>query len=127
MNHRIRSRKEVFANLANQVYEQELLKILLLYYPTLSKMKTNSSEKIMPVQRVKILKKELCHSASGMLQHHLQAICHFLGHHIKPSECQSHISQWGKVHVHGELIHSSLSDDLRSAKSTTRYSRWFEV
>jgi hypothetical protein len=127
MSHRIRSKKEVFTNLANQVYEREQLKILLLYYPTLdnSKTKTNSSEKIIPVRRVKILKRQL--GGNGTLQYHLQAICHFLGLHIKSSECRSHIAQWGKVRVHGELIHSCLSDDLRSGNSTTRYSRWFEV
>jgi hypothetical protein len=57
-----------------------------------SKNKTNSSEKIMPVRRVKILKQELGHGADKMLQYHLQAICHFLKLHIKSSECQSYIS-----------------------------------
>lgn len=96
MSHRIQSRKEVFVNLANQVYEREQLKILLRYYPAFynSKTRAKSSEKIMPIRRVKILKRELGHSAnaSETLQHQLQAICHFLELHIKPSECQSHIN-----------------------------------
>jgi len=71
MSHRIHSKKKIFTNLANQVYEQEQLKILLLYYPTLdnSKTKTNSSGNITPVRRVKILKKQL--GGDGTLQYHL--------------------------------------------------------
>jgi hypothetical protein len=79
MSHRIRSKKEVFANLMNQVYERELLKVLLLYYPTIDKSKTkvsNLSESIIGVKQMKILKKEL-HS-NETLKKHIQAINQFL-------------------------------------------------
>jgi hypothetical protein len=78
MSHRIRSKKEVFANLTNQVYERELLKVLLLYYPTIGKMKTTVSSKgISGVKEMKILKKELY--ANNALNDHIQAINNFLG------------------------------------------------
>src|ERR1700733_8290735 len=131
MSHWIRSKKEGFANLANQVYERELLKILLLYFPTLdiSKTKSNSksSEQITLVKRMAILKNALRLGTNEKLQHHLQAISQFLGCHIKLSECQTQIVRWGKVCLHGKLIYSSLSDNICSVNSLTRYSRWFEV
>ena len=130
MSHRIRSKKAVFANLANQIHEREMLKILLLYYPSLdsNKNKSNSAfnlTQIKPVKMVKILKRELC--ANESLDQHLQAISSFLGHHIRLSKCQSQIVRWGKVRLHGKLIHSCLSDSLSTKSSSTRYSRWFEV
>jgi hypothetical protein len=94
MSHRICSKKAVFANLANQIHEREMLKILLLYYPSLdsNKNKSNSAlnlTQIKPVKMVKILKRELC--ANESLDQHLQAISSFLGHHIRLSKCQSQI------------------------------------
>jgi len=126
MSHRIRSKKEIFANLANQVYERELLKVLLLYFPTFDEGKTNAaSESISGVKYMKILKKERYRDET--LKAHIQAINHFLGCNIKPSEYQDKVARWGKVRLQGKLIHSCLSDGTRSAKPTTRYSRWFEV
>jgi hypothetical protein len=94
MSHRICSKKAVFANLANQIHEREMLKILLLYYPSLdsNKNKSNSAfnlTQIKPVKMVKILKRELC--ANESLDQHLQAISSFLEHHICLSKCQSQI------------------------------------
>jgi len=94
MSCRICSKKAVFANLANQIHEREILKILLLYYPSLdcNKDKSNSAldpTHIKPVKMVKILKKELC--ANGSLDQHLQAISSFLGHCIHLLKCQSQI------------------------------------
>jgi Transposase family tnp2 len=129
MSRRIRSKKEVFANLTNQVYERELLKVLLLYYPTLDNSKTNLksnlSERITMVKQMKILKKEL--DANKTLQDHIQAISQFVGYHIEPSQYRAQVARWGKVRLQDKLIHSRLSDDIRSANSANRYSRWFEV
>jgi hypothetical protein len=130
MSRRIRSKKAVFTNLANQIHEREMLKILLLYYPSLDSNKNRSNSalnltQIKPVKMVKILKRELC--ANELLDQHLRAISSFLGHHIRLSKCQSQIVRWGKVRLHGKLIHSCLSDSLSTKSSSTRYSRWFEV
>jgi hypothetical protein len=94
MSRRICSKKAVFANLANQIHEREMLKILLLYYSSLdsNKNKSNSAfnlTQIKPVKMVKILKRELC--ANESLDQHLQAISSFLEHHICLSKCQSQI------------------------------------
>ena len=40
--HKVRSKKEPFANLANIIYERELVKLLLLYYPSLKIQKSKS-------------------------------------------------------------------------------------
>lgn len=128
MSHRIRSKKEVFANLTNQVYERELLKVLLLYYPTIDKTKikvSNLSERISGVKQMKILKKEPY--TNETLKNHMQAINRFLGCNIKPSQYRDEVIRWGKVRLQDKLIHSHLSDSTRSANPAIRYSRWFEV
>jgi hypothetical protein len=125
MSCRICSNKEVFANLSNQVYERGLLKLLLLYYPTMDKKKTIVSKRISGVKHMKILRKELY--TNEKLNTHMQAISQFLGCDIEPSQYQDKVARWGKVRLQDKLIHSCLSDGTRSANPATRYSRWFEV
>ena len=128
MSRRIRSKKEVFANLTNQVYERELLKVLLLYYPTIDKSKTkesNLSKRIRGVKEMKILKKEPYDNET--LKSHIQAINQFLGCNIKPSQYREKVARWGKVRLQDKLIHSHLSDSKRPDNPAIRYSRWFEV
>ena len=126
MSHRIRSKKEVFANLNNQVYERELLKVLLLYYPTIGNSKTIQSKGICGVKHMRILKKELY--TNETLKAHIQAISHFLGCDImEPSQYRDEVARWGKVCLTDKLIQSCLSDGTRFSNSAIRYSRWFEA
>ena len=78
MSHRVWSKKAVFANISNQIYEKELLKILLLYYPTLDVNQKTVDSSLAGIKRVKqlrILNREI--TAGGVVVQHLQAICSF--------------------------------------------------
>lgn len=128
MGRRIRSKKAVFANLSNQLYDRALLKVLTLYYPTLdcSKHKPNASASaIKPVRHIAIRQKEAL-SSHGFPQH-LYAIGTFLGQNLDVHDFKNQIGRWGKVRLHGKLIHSCLSDSHYVHSSSFRYSRWFEV
>src|ERR1700683_5865764 len=80
VGHKIRSKKAPFANLANIIYEKELIKILLLLYPSLDLSTTSeptASKHIhAPQNQIRILKKERKNDQE--FQSHLQAICHWL-------------------------------------------------
>jgi len=59
MGHKIRSKKAPFANLANIIYERELVKLLLLYYPSLGSqavVKPPYDKKFM--QKIRVLQGE---------------------------------------------------------------------
>jgi hypothetical protein len=60
MGYKIHCKKALFANLANIIYEKELVKLLLLYYPSvdpLSKVKPAHGIKL--IQKIRISKKEM--------------------------------------------------------------------
>ena len=128
MSHRIRSKKAVFANLANQIYERELLKVLLLYYPELDCNKSNvnvSINMIKPSKKMKIHRREQVPGQEFF--QHLSAISTFLEQDISAPDNQLQLVRWGKVRLGGELLHSVLSDSSSAELSGMRYSRWFEV
>jgi len=131
MGRRIRSKKAVFANLSNQLIDRELLKLLLLFYPTLrpgAAKSTTSSEVIplMPVKKIRILKRDTV--AGHPFMQHLDTIIAFSKQQIDLKSISTQLLRWGKLRLDTKrLIHSSLSDQYSARQSSYRYSRWFEV
>ena len=110
VGHKICSKKAPFANLANILYEKELVKILLLLYPSLDLSTTSeptASKHIhAPQNQIRILKKERKNDQE--FQSHLQAICHWLKIGF---DLELAIIQWGKLHLPGGvLLRSRLSE-----------------
>jgi len=92
MSHRIRSRKAVFANLSNQIYERELLKLMLLYYPTLDSSKKNlnsSSNTIKGMSIVRILQQEKVPGTT--FTQHMDVIGLFISNNLNLQKCASEI------------------------------------
>jgi hypothetical protein len=128
MGCRVQSNKAVFANLANQIHEREMLRILLLKYPSFNYGKDSESTSYMaikPVKKIKISKKEL--ASNKVLTQHLNAISIYLNKTLHPNDLKSQISRWGKVHINKKLIHSCLSNSLHGYAPSARQSQWFEV
>ncbi|KIM35111.1 hypothetical protein M413DRAFT_79735 [Hebeloma cylindrosporum] len=132
MGHKIRSRKSPFANLANLIYERELVKILALYYPNVDP--TVSAQGV-SVDNSELLRKEV---SSKFMQEHpvrkkggvhqdvldeLQAVADF-------AKCDSFgdgvvVRRWGKFKLlNGYILGSRLS--MQKAQSARR-SEWFEA
>ena len=86
VGHKIHSKKAPFANLANILYERELIKILLLRYPSLDSSPTcqmnTSGNMCIPQNEIKILKREQKNSQE--FHSHLNAICLWLGINFDP-------------------------------------------
>jgi hypothetical protein len=58
--YKIHCRKALFANLANIIYEKELMKLLLLYYPSVDPLpKVKPAHGIKLIQKIRISKKEM--------------------------------------------------------------------
>ena len=128
MGRRVQSKKAVFANLANQIHEREMLRVLLLKYPSFNYGKDSgdtSHMAIKPVKKMKISKKEL--ASNDVLAQHLNAISIYLDKTLHPDDLKSQISRWGKVHINEKLIHSCFSGSSRGYVSSARQSQWFEV
>ena len=132
MSCRIGSKKAIFANLSNQLVDRELLKLLLLYYPTLKSNNIQSTissgeSGLMPVKRIRILKWDLV--AGQTFTSHLEAIMAFSKQKINLKKVLGNqIIQWGKLRLDKKRsIHSCLSDLYSAQQSGYRYSWWFEV
>jgi hypothetical protein len=114
----------VFANLSNQIYEREMLKILLLYYPSLdtsNKKAASSTTTIKPVKNMKIMKKELV--PGGVVDQHLKAIAAVTNTIYNLMTIKSNVIRWGKLRLNAKtLIHNQLSDSRSVQNETTRYS-----
>ncbi|KDQ49046.1 hypothetical protein JAAARDRAFT_143997 [Jaapia argillacea MUCL 33604] len=118
MGHKIHSKKAPFKNLANLIYERELLKALSLYYPELhaEPKKPNKTT----IKEVQILNKE--RHPGQQFHSYLLEICKFLGVDFDP---QLNLRRWAKLRLSsGDTLGSLLSGTL---KPPTRSSRYFEA
>ena len=130
MSHRIHSKKAVFANLSNQIYERELLKLMLLYYPTLDSDKNNSNSSqnqntIRGMSSVRIPQREKV--IGTIFAQHMDAIHLFLGKTFNLQQDTSRIIRWGKVCIGKGIVIPSRLSESRSQSSTLRHACWFEV
>jgi Transposase family tnp2 len=109
MGHKIHSKKAPFANLANIIYERELIKLLLLYYPALSpNTQTGKSQTLIGAfkQNIKLTKKE--RKSSQDFQQHLNAIGLWLN---QPVETIGNLQRWGKFKLPtGSFLRSRLGE-----------------
>ena len=125
MGRKIRSKKAPFANLANLIYEKELIKILCLYYPTLDvnrKQKSDLETALKPIQKHRIYKKY--NPMTPVIEKELDSISVLLKQAII-SGGNIQYSRWGKLKL---LNGHVLSSCATQAKNTTqRQSFWFEV
>jgi hypothetical protein len=125
LGRKIRSKKAPFANLANIIYEKELVKLLLLYYPSLDPspaQKPKTSENLcIPQSEIKILKME--QNGSQDFHNHVYAICHWL-HRDFDSQLEMH--RWGKIRLPGGNVLRSRLSETRG-KPPSRSARYFEA
>lgn len=107
MGHKIRSKKAPFAELANIIFERELVKLLMLYYPSLEIDPPKSPPRTMKLfQEIKILKRDRL--SNETFSHHLQAICIWLQQDFDP---QLNLYRWGKLRlIGGHVLRSHLSE-----------------
>ena len=132
MGHKIRSKKSPFANLANLIYERELVKILSLYYPivdpSISAQKINVDNSDLPLNQVtsKFIQEHPLRKKAGARQDvldELQVVGDFLK--CDPLGNEVLVRRWGKFKLlNGFVLGSRLS--TQKAQSARR-SEWFEV
>lgn len=125
VGHKIRSKKAPFANLANIIFEKELVRDLLLYYPSLDLSTTHLSQTSLNThtlrKEIKILKRE--QNTGQDFYHHLQAICLWLQ---KDLNFSLKLRRWGKLCIPGgAVLRSRLSETQGNYPS--RSARYFEA
>ncbi len=128
MGHKIRSKKAPFANLANLIYERELIKILALYYPIVNGSGSASEENAPDllkgsskfIQEHRLPKK----SAIGQdILDKLHAVAGYLT--FNPLGEGTSVRRWGKFKLlNGCVLGSHLS---AQKVQPARQSEWFEV
>lgn len=125
MGHKIRSKKSPFANLANLIYERELVKILSLYYPIVDPSAV-SAQKI-NVDNSKFIQEHPVRKKAGIQQDVLDEL-HVIGDFLKCdplNDSEVLVRRWGKFKLlNGFVLGSRLS--TQNAHSARR-SEWFEV
>ena len=122
IGHKIRSKKAPFANLANIIYEREMVKILCLYYPQLDlSMAPQSKATYAPQSKIRISKWE---QKDGEEFHsHVKAICLWLGIDF---DTKLEVHRWGKVCLpDGNMLRSRLNETQKKVPS--RSARYFEA
>ena len=126
VGHKIRSKKAPFANLANIIFERELVKLLLLYYPELDSSPLAHQANI-PTRKnglhveMKILKREI--KSSQEFHQHIHAICDWLNIDFDP---ELELRRWGKFRLQmGHILRSRLSET--QGKHPSRSARYFEA
>ncbi|KAF8224339.1 hypothetical protein L208DRAFT_1512578 [Tricholoma matsutake] len=102
MSCRIQSRKAVFPNLSNRINERELLKLMLLYYPTLDSSKKNLNSSWNTIKVMSIVRILQWEKVPGIT---------FAQHMDK---CTSEIIRWGKVCIGKGIAHQKQSNGLNS-------------
>ena len=128
MGHKIRSKKAPFANLANIIFERELVKILLLYLPALDinanalkKSGTGKKSDRKLIQKRKFTKREI---RNGQVICELTAIDAWL----KEANIKEDIlakERYGKLRLaNGRILGSRLSTS-EVDNSSTRMQKWF--
>jgi hypothetical protein len=120
MSHKIHSKKAPFANLANIIYETELVKLLLLYYPSLNFSNDKPSRKTQFIQKMPVLKSE---RRFPVVYRHLEAICCWLNIDFN-SDLE--VQRYGKYCLPGgNVLRSRLSEN--SGRSPERSACYFEA
>lgn len=122
MGRKIRSKKAPFKNLANQIFDKELIKILTLYYPDLDPEKeykniTSSEFKLIQAQ----------HGYLKRINQDMDAELEAIGDQLKKNILEENIffQRWGKLKLrNGRVLQSKLSV---SKAELSRKSLWFEV
>ena len=127
MGHKIRSKKAPFANLANLIYEWELVKILTLYYPIVNQnASVQDSLDNSGLGSSKFTQESLVHKRKQTPQDilaELQALSDWLKIDLFADGVA--VRRWGKFKLlNGYVLGSCLS--TRKAQSARR-SEWFEV
>jgi hypothetical protein len=122
LGHKIRSKKSPFANLANIILYKELVKLLLLYYPTLVSNQPKAPKIMAPAKQIKIPKKER-QASGGIFIQHLEAICKALRKNFDPN---LELRRWGKLHISDKVVLRSWLGETRG-KPPTRSARYFEA
>ncbi|KAF8890363.1 hypothetical protein BD779DRAFT_1469283 [Infundibulicybe gibba] len=129
VGHKIRSKKEPFAHMANEIFERELSKILCLYYPRFNlqqnhyKSPIHTAIKPMKIWRVQ-RKGQAAQADQEQVRQQLQAICSWLGRGIVPADIKQW-KRWGKIKLrNGYTLQSCLSV---SKGQSTRFQKWFEA
>ena len=125
VGHKIRSKKSPFANLANIIFEKELVKLLLLYYPALDPTPAQQANVSAPPcalhKEIKILKKEI--KSSPEFHQHIHAICDWLNISF---DAELALCRWGKFRLQmGHVLRSRLSETR--GKCPPRSARYFEA
>jgi hypothetical protein len=150
VGHRIRSKKLPFENLANIITEKELIRILNLYYPSLSQNKApygnepsnpdsesiatenkqRQKNSIKLIQSIGLSQRD---SKDPFIAQQLASVQHYAEHIIGDNQRNDsrafkheiNIQRWGKARLaNGHLLRSQISD---KNKPIARQYRWFEV
>jgi len=124
MGHKIRSKKSPFANLANIIYEKELVKLLLLYHPSLDpqpKVKPAGRNSTKLIGKVRISKKE---NVPGQeVYKNLETICLWLKMDFT-SDLE--VYRYGKFCLPGGIVLASKLSENKG-KPPARSARYFEA
>jgi hypothetical protein len=121
VGHKIHSKKAPFANLANIIFQEELTKLLLLYYPSLApKSDKKSVHKQRLFSKMKISRGE--RNQNLELDKHIKVICKLLD---IPYTAQLEVVRYGKFQFSsGHVLNSRLSET--QGRQPQRSSRYFE-
>lgn len=134
VEHKIRSRKAPFANLANIITEKELIRILHLYYPSLSpkppaqdspianETGTGNSFESRFMKKLPVLKSE-----AVVFGHHIELLSKAL--QVPPDSLSSeNVQRWGKAKLlNGRVLQSQLASNSITCSPPSCTYRWFEV
>ena len=124
VGHQIRSKKSPFANLANIIYKWELLRLLVLYFPSLDITKYSLSPvaelQHIPHGEINISKKE--QKSSEAFLKHLNIIHQYLG---QDPEEELKLRRWGKVSLLGGITLQSLL--IENQAGSARHVHYFEA
>jgi hypothetical protein len=122
IGHKIRSKKAPFANLANIIYEREMVKILCLYYPSLDlSLAPKPKDIYTPQSKIRISKME--QKGGEEFHSHVNAICQWLGIDF---DAELKVHRWGKVRIPDGKLLRSRSNETRG-KAPSRSARYFEA
>ncbi|KAI0062672.1 hypothetical protein BV25DRAFT_1803365 [Artomyces pyxidatus] len=120
LGHKIRSKKEQFANAANLIFEDQLVTVTVLKFPFLL-IKAGKTVKKLTMQEFKILKREILHSREYF--EHVQLLCAFIE---EPFNITIPLRRWGKYNLqNGNTVRSRLSEE--KADHVPRSARYFEA
>ncbi|KAI0037476.1 hypothetical protein FA95DRAFT_1506941, partial [Auriscalpium vulgare] len=121
IGHKVRSKKAPFANVATIIWERELMRLIVLYEPSLAPVKTPYKNQRF-IKEVKILKSESKNQHSNF-RTHLAVICTFFD---CPIDQAPSLSRWAKyVLKSGHTLTSKLFE--MSGEPVTRSSKHFEA